>query len=120
MHEMSICQGLIRQVESLARENRAGQVDIIVLSVGPLSGVDPELLHRAFTIARMGSVAQQAELLIETGQVKVKCRGCGSTGQATVNHLLCPACGDWKVNLVEGDELLLLRLELSDISKNPA
>ena len=119
MHEMSICQGLIRQVEGFARENRAKRVDLIVLSIGPLAGVEPELLQRAFTVARMESVAEEAELVIETGPVMVECRGCGSSGEAQVNSLLCPSCGDWKVNLVQGDEMLLMRLEVSDISTFP-
>ena len=38
MHEMSICQGLISQVESIARDKGASQVDSIVLSIGPADG----------------------------------------------------------------------------------
>ena len=32
MHEMSICQALLDQVERIAQEQRASQVDSIVLS----------------------------------------------------------------------------------------
>ena len=120
MHEMSICQGLISQVEGFARENHANRVDLIVLSIGPLSGVEPELLRRAFTVARMETVAEEADLEIETGPVTVECRACGSSGEAQVNRLLCPSCGDWKVNLVQGDELLLMRLEVSEITTSPS
>jgi len=118
VHEMSICQGLINQVEGFAREHGANRVDLIVLSVGPLSGIEPELLKRAFTVVRMETVAEKAELEIETGPVMVECRSCGSSGEVQVNSLLCPSCGDWKVNLVQGDELLLLRLEVCDIPAN--
>lgn len=116
MHELSICQGLVSQVERFAREHGANRVDLIVLSIGPLSGVESELLNRAFTVARMETVAEEAELEIKTGPVVVECRSCGSSGEVPVNRLLCPSCGDWKVNLVQGDELLLMRLEVSDIS----
>jgi hydrogenase nickel incorporation protein HypA/HybF len=116
MHEMSICQGLMSQVEKIAQERGAGRVDLIVLSIGPLAGVEPELLSRAFEVARAETVANDAELEIETGPVVVECRSCGTSGEAQVNRLLCPSCGDWKVNLVQGDEMLLLRLEVSEIS----
>jgi len=43
----------------------------------------------------------------------VECRSCGASGEAKVNRLLCPACGDGQVDLIQGDELLLMRLELS-------
>jgi len=49
----------------------------------------------------------------------VECRSCGASGEAQVNRLLCPSCGNWQVNLVQGDELLLLRLEVSGITDSP-
>jgi len=116
VHEMSVCQGLINQVEQIARERGARRVDSIVLSIGPLSGIEPQLLSRAFEIARMETLAENAELEIETGPVVVECRSCGSSADVRVNRLLCPSCGSWQVNLVQGDELLLLRLEISEIT----
>jgi hydrogenase nickel incorporation protein HypA/HybF len=113
MHEMSICQGLLDQVERIAREKGAKQVDSIVLSIGPLSGVEPELLSRAYEVAKLKTIAKYATLEIRTGPVVVECRSCGASGEAGVNRLLCPSCGDWQVDVVEGDELLLLRLEIS-------
>jgi len=115
MHEMSICQSLMDQVEQIAAEQGASRVDSIVLSIGPLAGVEADLLSRAFEVARMDTIAENAELEIRTGPIIVECWKCGTRGEARVNRLLCPSCGDWQVNLVEGDELLLLRLEVSGI-----
>ena len=116
MHEMSICQGLMDQVERIAVEQGASRVDRIVLSIGPLSGIEPVLLRRAYEAACLQTVAENADLEIETGGIEVECRSCSAIGEAEVNRLLCPACGDWKVNLDKGDELLLLRLEVSGIT----
>jgi hydrogenase nickel incorporation protein HypA/HybF len=82
-----------------------------------LSGVEPDLLNRAYEVARLHTVAEHAELEIETGPVVVECRSCGAKGEAEVNRLLCPSCGNWQVNLVQGDELLLLKLEVSGIAE---
>ncbi|MBT8064672.1 MAG: hydrogenase maturation nickel metallochaperone HypA [Gammaproteobacteria bacterium] len=112
MHELSVCQGLLRQVDRLARENGADAVTRIVLRIGGLSGVEPPLLQHAFEIARMGTLAQEAELAIEEGPVVVKCQECGGRSVVPVNRLLCTYCGEWKVNVVEGEELLLLSLDL--------
>ncbi len=117
MHELAICQGLINEVERLAQEFDEDRIDTIVLSIGPLSGVEPQLLKRAFEIARLNTVAEDAELEIETGPVVVECRSCGISGKVQPNYLLCPSCGDWQVNMIKGDELLLLRLEVSDIQQ---
>lgn len=115
MHEMAICQGLMSQVEQIAAERGASRVERIVLSIGPLSGVEPDLLERAYEVARMGTVAETAELEVERGAVVVECRVCGASGEAAANRLLCPSCGGWKVDLKQGDELLLVRLELSAV-----
>ena len=65
MHELSVCQALLAQVEQVARENAAHSVEKVVLRIGPLSGVEPRLLQDAFPIARAGTVAAGAELVIE-------------------------------------------------------
>jgi len=116
VHELAVCQGLINEVERLAKQHNAGRIDSIVLSIGPLSGVEPHLLKRAFDIARLDTVAKDAELEIESGPVVVECRSCGASGEVQPNYMLCPSCGDWQVNMKQGDELLLLRIEVSDIA----
>jgi hydrogenase nickel incorporation protein HypA/HybF len=114
MHELSICQSLIRQVQQVAADNKARSVELIRLRVGGLSGVEPPLLERAFTIARAGTIAAHADLEIEQGPVVVKCRQCGASSAVTVNRLLCQTCGDWRVFVVEGEELLLLSIEIEE------
>ncbi len=102
----------MRQVERIAAENEARAVSRIALKVGLLSGVEPDLLRHAFTIAREGTVAQAARLDVEEGPVRVSCRRCGGSGEAAVNRLLCPDCNGWQVDVIEGEELLLLSLDL--------
>jgi hydrogenase nickel incorporation protein HypA/HybF len=119
MHELSICQELMTRVEQVALENRATSVDTIFLSVGPLSGVEAPLLRRAFQIARLGTVAESAELVIQTGSVVIQCNECGASSEVRPNHLLCGSCGNWRVQVTQGEELLILRLELSGIADHP-
>lgn len=112
MHELSVCQGMLGQVEAIARSHRASEVRRIRVQVGPLSGVEPRLLEQAFPLACAGTVAEHAELVIENLPVRVHCDSCGSDSDATANRLLCGACGDWHTRLVSGDELLLASVEL--------
>jgi hydrogenase nickel incorporation protein HypA/HybF len=113
MHELSVCQGLLHQVEAIAERERAASVDLIRLRIGPLSGVVPELLQQAFTIARAGSVAEDAELVVEELPVRIRCTRCGAQSEASPNRLLCAACGDFRTQLLSGDELLLASVELT-------
>jgi len=112
MHELAVCQGLLSQVTRVASERGARSVERIVLQVGGLSGVEPSLLERAFEIARAGTVAQAAELEIREGPIVVRCRECGGSSAAPPNRLLCSYCGDWRVQVTEGEELTLLSLDL--------
>jgi len=112
MHELAICQALIRQVVELADERSAASVYDIHVSVGPLSGVEPQLLQSAFPIAAAGTIADGAVLHIEDMSVRVYCPDCDVESEVAVNRLLCGQCGGWQTRLVSGDELLLARVEL--------
>lgn len=112
MHELSICQALISQVEAIASEQSAQRVALIRLGIGPLSGVEARLLQQAYPIASAGSVADGAELVIDNLPLQVSCEHCGRTTEALPNRLVCAACGDWHTRLISGDELLLTSIEL--------
>ena len=113
MHELAVCQALIQQVTTVVAEHRARSAERILVSVGPLSGVEPALLASAFTVAREGTVAANAELSIETAPIELSCRACGHHGPGQPSRLVCEACGDWRVRVMKGEELMLLTVELN-------
>tara|TARA_Y100001933_G_scaffold263481_1_gene325168 strand:+ start:1590 stop:2003 length:414 start_codon:yes stop_codon:yes gene_type:complete len=115
MHEMAVCNELLAQVRASAVQHGARSVATITVRIGALSGVEPDLLERAFTIARAGDYTDQARLVIETIGVRIRCRACGNENDAAANRLLCSACGGYTVDLVGGDELLLASIELQGI-----
>lgn len=120
MHELAICQALMSQVESIASERQAQSVTSIVVGMGALSGVEAQLLKNAYTIARAGTIAENADLVIENLPVRVKCNECGCESDATPNKLVCKQCGDWRTTLVSGDELLLMSVELERLKATQA
>lgn len=112
MHELSVCLSLLQQVERIAREREAEVVDLIVLKLGPLSGIEPDLLRNAYPLAAAGTIASDAELQIGETDVVVCCRECGAESKVLPNCLICSACGDFRTTLVSGDEMILQRVEL--------
>lgn len=112
MHELSVCQSIIDQVSHIAADHHASCIDKIYLQIGPLSGVEPELLISAFSIAKADTLASHAELIIQTMPVRVSCEKCSAISEVVMNHLVCQSCGDWHTQLLSGDELLLERVEL--------
>lgn len=107
-----MCHALIGQVEGIARDHNANGVALIRLQIGPLAGVEPHLLEQAYPLASAGTVAANAQLVIERLPIKVRCRECGAETPAEPNRLLCGACGDWHTTVISGDEMILASIEL--------
>lgn len=118
MHELAICQSLMNQVEAIVLEHKAQSVTSIIVGMGPLSGVEAQLLKNAYPVASAGTVAEGAELVIQQLPVRVKCTQCGSESDVLPNKLLCKQCGAWQTSLISGDELLLMSVELERESAN--
>lgn len=112
MHELSVAQALVDEVERLIEQNQARAARRIRLRIGPLAGVVPALLTGAFPLAAAGSRCEQAELDLIEAPIRVRCQTCGVKTEAAINRLLCAACGDWHTQVVSGDELLLESVEL--------
>ncbi|MDH3482258.1 MAG: hydrogenase maturation nickel metallochaperone HypA [Gammaproteobacteria bacterium] len=119
MHELSVCLSLLQQVETIALERNAARVTAILLRIGPLSGVEPHLLENAYPLAAAGTVAEEAELIMEIADVVVRCSQCDSETTVTPNKLLCGSCGDFRTRLISGDELTLMRVELDARADRP-
>ena len=118
MHELAVCQAMLTQVEDLAIEHGTTSVDKIVVLVGLLSGVEPALLSRAFSVARCGTIACNAVLEIEIGPLVVSCKSCGQFSEAAISRLTCRHCGDWQVTVSQGEELILKSVEFSSIGSS--
>ncbi len=119
MHEYAICVALLEQVETVARKHHAERVDRILLKVGPLSGVEPDLLQQSWPLAAAQSIAEAAELVIELSPVVVRCTQCNAETEASPGRLLCKQCGDFRTQLISGDEMVLNRVELLKREKEP-
>jgi hydrogenase nickel incorporation protein HypA/HybF len=119
MHELSFCEAVLRQVLGLVPPPDAPVIGRITLRIGPLAGVEPDLLRFAFPLVAAGTSCESAMIEIETTAVAIHCRICGERSLVRANRLLCGACGTWRVNCVSGDEMLLAHVEfLSPPSMN--
>ena len=121
MHELAVAQSLVEQVEAVINQHGATQASLIRVRIGPLAGVVPELLARAFPLAAAGSRMEHAELDFTHAPITVHCQTCGADTEAVMNRLICGACGDWHTQILSGDELLLESVELEtapDVASN--
>lgn len=66
MHEMSLINDLMAKVMRVARDNGAVRVRTVTLQLGPLAHISPEHLREHFVEAAVGTVAERADLIVET------------------------------------------------------
>jgi hydrogenase nickel incorporation protein HypA/HybF len=112
VHELSVAQALVDQVEAVISQHQAHSASLVRVRIGPLAGVEPHLLASAFPLAVAGSRLEHAVLDVVRAPIQVRCQTCGVETEATINRLVCGACGDWHTQVISGDELVLESVEL--------
>ena len=112
MHEFSIDSSLMALIEDFARKHNAQKVTKVVVGVGVLSGVEPDLLKIAFDTFKEGTICEEAELVLEIEKVTVKCTDCGKESQPEGRFSRkCSHCGSLNTEIVKGQDLQLKSLE---------
>jgi hydrogenase nickel incorporation protein HypA/HybF len=111
MHEMSIAVELIRQLTDLAAKHELLRINAFTVRAGALRGIVPEALDLAFAEAAKDTIAEDAELTLRVAPAKARCRACGKRFHPTIDSFLCPKCSLADVEIIEGNEILLLSLD---------
>ncbi len=110
MHEYSIARALIERIDAEAASRRASAVTFVLVRIGELSGVDPELLATAYRIVAAPTICSEARLEIVPVPARWACRACGAAVPAD-GPRRCGVCGA-AAALQHGDEIMLERIEM--------
>lgn len=110
MHEYSIVQALLERVQEQADAHGASAVHSLTVRIGEVSGVEMDLLQSAYELFRERSICDGAELELVSVAARWTCPNCQRTiGRGEI--LRCAECAQ-PAQLVEGDEIVLVRVEL--------
>ncbi|MBU1626367.1 hydrogenase maturation nickel metallochaperone HypA [bacterium] len=113
MHEVSIAQNIINQVESILADNKGNKkVKKVFIRVGKLSCVIPNNLSFIFNILTAETPMSDAKLEIEIVQVLCKCQRCESSFEIKENGFVCPHCNSYDIEVISGRELLIDKVEV--------
>lgn len=113
MHELGIVMHMIDQVEKTAAENDVERVVKIVLEVGEVSGIVPELFEEAYDWAKKKTKhLQDAELDLIVLEGLSFCRDCRKTYPTSRYGRECPNCGSGNTYLVSGNEVTIKELQV--------
>jgi|SRR5208283_4285220 len=105
MHELALSQSIVDLVVEYARKEGVRAVTRVVVEVGVAAGVEPDALRFCFDIVAADSLAQGAELAIETTTLQVRCRDCECEFEPARLVSSCPHCGSYAPRLLRGREL---------------
>lgn len=115
MHEWSLCERIVEQVEDIVRQEKAAAVKTLTLSVGAMSGVERPCLEFAWEAMKKGTLVEKSVLEIEEVPVKILCNECHKSSMPELPFLHCLHCESLDIEIIEGRDLLLKHLEVYDV-----
>ena len=107
MHELGICDALLKMVDQIAKDEQLDGIRRITVEVGTLSGVVPKYLEDCWVAVTDGTELQDTEFVIEDLPGTAQCMDCGEEFTADVNDLRCPRCRGNKLVPLTGRDLTL-------------
>lgn len=107
MHELGICDALLKMLRSVAEEEKLKNVQSITVEVGTLSGVVPHFLTDCWQAVIDGTEFEGTDMLVETVEGRAQCMECGEEFVADLERLKCPNCGSNKLTPISGTDLTL-------------
>lgn len=113
VHEYAIAEGVIGIVLEQAEGRRVRKVG---MTVGHLRQVVPSALTFSFDLVARDTLADGAELELESVPAEGRCRDCGEESRLDGFPLACGACGSFDLEVLRGEELRVEWLELEDDS----
>lgn len=112
MHEYSIVQSLLDSCEEHAKANESTNVTKVIVKIGVLSGVEPDLLQTAFDTFKEKTVCDKAEFIINRQKIVISCLSCDEESTLEENDFCCPTCQSNKVKVIDGEDMYLMSLEM--------
>lgn len=116
MDERALAGQVLAAVDEAAYRNSATRITTVHLAIGGRRVFDLDRLQVLFATAARGTVAEGAQLSVKILPVRHHCRNCGSDFEGTGTESACPECGHPHTEMIGGEELQLLDMELADVA----
>ena len=120
MHEFAMAQGIFNTVYDTAVANDANEVTEIVVEIGRLAMLNPEQLKFMLGVMCEGEeLTKNAEMIINTVDVEIKCHNCGFEGIGDIDDsdhyapmILCPECESHRVQVINGKDITVRSISI--------
>jgi len=113
MHEMTICEQIIGQLEDERHRRGFAMVKRLRLELGQLSCLDPDALRYAFEISTRETFMDGMVLEIDRPPGRAVCLACGAEAAISSRLDTCPACGSDRLDALGGAQMRLIEMEVA-------
>jgi len=112
MHELSVAENILE----IVKENlpSTGSVKKVKVRIGKLANIIPDSLEFCFDAITKETIFEGAKLEIENANIMAHCENCGVDSEVEGYLFQCKACGKFDVNIISGNELQVVELEIDD------
>ncbi|MFW9988262.1 MAG: hydrogenase maturation nickel metallochaperone HypA [Candidatus Odinarchaeota archaeon] len=123
MHEFSFALNIFKVAEATALKYNAKRITEVLLEIGELTLIVPELLQRSFEMATTGTIAEGARLTITITPGKVKCRDCNKISEVSITReaqltglqlFKCSHCGSNNTEIIEGKKANIKNIKIQE------
>jgi hydrogenase nickel incorporation protein HypA/HybF len=112
MHELSIAEELVRVIREELRAHPDARLKAALVRVGVLRLIEPATLEFCFEAAACDTPVAGARLQVEQVEASARCGKCEREFPVEHNWFECPWCGETGSELLRGNELQLVCLEI--------
>jgi hydrogenase nickel incorporation protein HypA/HybF len=116
MDEHEIANHVLEVVDEAAYRRSARRILGLHVEIGGRRVFDPDRLQSVFSDAARGTVAEGAQLVIKVLPVRHHCQNCGHDFFASGVERPCPDCSCPHTEMIGGEELRLLDMQLDDVA----
>ena len=110
MHEVGLVADALKRALALAEDARASKIDRLVFAIAG-DHVTPDAVETIVWALSRGTIAQDAEVIIERRPVDFRCIRCG-TGFSALDAE-CPVCGSVAAPAAEFDDLVFTGIDVA-------
>ena len=112
---MSVVEATVEHLRNALNEEQFSSLKKIVMRIGTLSCVQDDALRFAFSIFAESGRLPKVEVEIERVEAKARCRSCNTEfSPSEPLFLICPGCGSAETELLRGDELHIVSVDVGD------
>lgn len=123
MHEFAFALDIFKVAEATAKKYNAKKITEVLLEIGELTLIVPDLLRRSFEMATAGSIAEGAYLNIQIIPGKIKCRECNKISSVTLTEeaqltglqlFRCTFCDSPNTEVIDGKKANVKNIKIQE------